>query len=80
MMLPIPHAGILRAVHGQEEASKVENIEEVVITIPLDQEVQPLPEGSKYLGFIFARGESPETVEAALREAYQRLNIIISIS
>ncbi|MCI0559744.1 MAG: ATP-grasp domain-containing protein, partial [Nitrososphaera sp.] len=77
MMLPIPHAGILRAVHGQEEASRVEGIEEVVMTIPLDQEVQPLPEGSRYLGFIFARSESPEVVEAALREAYQRLNIII---
>jgi hypothetical protein len=32
-----------------------------------------LPEGKRYLGFIFARGESPEFVEAALREAHRRL-------
>ncbi len=77
MMLPIPHAGILRAVHGKESAAQVEGIEEIVISIPLEQEVQPLPEGSKYLGFIFAHGESPAFVEEALREAYRRLEIVI---
>jgi hypothetical protein len=29
----------------------------------------PLPEGDAYLGFVFARGETPEAVEAALRQA-----------
>lgn len=77
MMLPIPHAGILHAVHGKERAAQVKGIEEVVISIPLNQEVQPLPEGSKYLGFIFARGESPDFVEEALREAYRQLEIVI---
>ena len=33
----------------------------------------PLPEGAGYLGFIFARGETPAAVEAALREAHAAL-------
>jgi hypothetical protein len=32
----------------------------MTITIPVGQEVVPLPEGNKYLGFI-ARGNGPET-------------------
>ena len=39
--------------------------------------VVPLPEGDKYLGFIFARAEGPEAVEAALRAAQDRLEIRI---
>ena len=42
------------------------------------QEVVPLPEGSRYLGFIFARRETPEEVEAVLREAHGRLEFVIT--
>jgi hypothetical protein len=31
------------------------------------------PDGSSYLGFLFARGEKPDEVEAALREGHSRL-------
>ncbi|MFQ5840590.1 MAG: ATP-grasp domain-containing protein [Candidatus Methylomirabilales bacterium] len=78
MMIPIPRAGILREVRGQEEAKAVSGIEEIRLTIPLGHEVVPLPEGAKYLGFIFARDQSPEGVEAALREAHRRLAFIIT--
>ena len=78
MMIPIPQAGILREVRGQEEAQRVEGIEEIRLTIPVGTEVIPLPEGSRYLGFIFARAETPERVEAALREAHRRLEFIIT--
>ena len=77
MMIPIPRAGILREVSGQEQASAVEGIEEVTITIPIGQEVVPLPEGKRYLGFIFARCETPNDVESALREAHHRLEFAI---
>jgi hypothetical protein len=30
----------------------------------------PLPEGESYLGFIFARGDTPAEVESALRAAH----------
>ena len=78
MMIPIPHAGILREVRGKAEAEQVNGIEEITISIPLGQEVVPLPEGAQYLGFIFARGGSPESVEAALREAHRRLEFVIT--
>ena len=77
MMIPIPQAGVLREVQGQQRAEGLPAIEQVLISVPLGQEVVPLPEGTRYLGFIFARGETPERVEAALREAYGRLEFII---
>jgi len=78
MMIPIPQAGILKEVRGHPEAQRVEGIEEIRLTIPVGTEVIPLPEGSRYLGFIFARGETPDRVEAALREAHRRLEFIIT--
>ena len=77
MMIPIPHAGILREVRGKADAEKVSGIEEVTISIPIGQKVLPLPEAAKYLGFIFARGNTPESVEASLREAHDRLEFVI---
>ncbi|MCE2393971.1 ATP-grasp domain-containing protein [Candidatus Poribacteria bacterium] len=77
MMIPIPRAGILQEVRGKTDAEQVSGIEEVTISIPIGQEVLPLPEGARYLGFIFARGNSPESVEAALREAHDRLEFVI---
>lgn len=78
MMIPIPHAGILREVRGKKEAEQVSGIEEITISIPIGQEVLPLPEGASYLGFIFARGDTPESVEASLREAHRRLEFVIT--
>ncbi len=77
MMIPIPRAGRLRQVRGLEGARRMPGIENVTITIPLGQEVVPLPEGNKYLGFIFARERTPQKVEAALREAHGRLEFVI---
>lgn len=77
MMLPIPRRGLLRRVIGQAEALAVPLIEDLQITIPIGQPVVPLPEGDRYLGFLFARGETPDEVEAALREAHRRLSFQI---
>ncbi|HEY3189270.1 MAG TPA: ATP-grasp domain-containing protein, partial [Solirubrobacteraceae bacterium] len=73
MMIPIPRAGRLRAVHGEEAARAVAGIEDVSITAHREQALVPLPEGWQYLGFIFARGDSPAVVEGALRDAHARL-------
>ncbi|HET6147784.1 MAG TPA: ATP-grasp domain-containing protein [Polyangia bacterium] len=78
MMLPIPRAGILRAVAGVDGARAVPGIEDLVISVRPGERVLPLPEGASYLGFIFARGESPAAVEAALREANDRLTVDIA--
>lgn len=78
MMIPIPRAGRLRAVDGVDAARAVEGIEDVTITAHREQELAPLPEGWQYLGFIFARGETPAAVEAALRDAHARLHFEIT--
>lgn len=78
MMLPIPYGGMLREVRGQVQARAVQGIEELTITAQPGQELVPLPEGTRYLGFLVARGESPEVVEASLREAHRRLDVVVS--
>ncbi len=77
MMIPIPEAGLLRAVDGVAEAAAVPLIESVEITARLNYPLVPLPEGDSYLGFIFARGASPAAVEAALRQAHGCLRFTI---
>jgi biotin carboxylase len=78
MMIPIPRRGILREVRGKEKAKAVPGIEGITIMIRAGQEVIPLPEGHRYLGFIFARGDSPVEVENALRESHRRLEFVIA--
>lgn len=77
MMIPIPAAGILKAVHGVEEAQKVPLVTGVEITAKLNYPLVPLPEGASYLGFIFARGETPVEVEDAIRAAHKLLKLEI---
>jgi len=77
MMIPIPAAGMLRAVDEVEEALAVPLITGVEITAKLRHVLVPLPEGTSYLGFIFARGNSPAEVEAAIRRAYALLKFDI---
>jgi biotin carboxylase len=77
MMIPIPAGGVFRAVHGVAEAEMVALIESLTISIHPGQQVIPLPEGGEYLGFIFARGATPEAVEQALRDAHACLRFEI---
>jgi biotin carboxylase len=76
MMLPIRNRGRLRAVEGQGEAKEVPGIDGLVITIPPGETLVPLPEGDRYLGFMFARADSPDAVEAALRHAHAQLRVV----
>ena len=77
MMIPVPGAGVLREVRGVDAARRVPLVEEVVITAHPGQELVPWPEGARYPGFIFARGGTPDAVEAALRAAHQRLQFVL---
>jgi len=77
MMLPIPRAGTLRAVGGQEAARAVAGVAGLEITVAPGRPVRPLPEGDRYLGFLFAAGTEAAEVEATLREAHALLEIDI---
>lgn len=76
MMIPVPGPGILREVRGVAEARAVPGVEDVVITAHRGQQLIPWPEGSRYPGFIFARGVGPEEVVTALRAAHRRLTFV----
>ena len=79
MMIPIPRqGGIYQGAEGVDRALAVADIEDVVITAAEGQLLVPLPEGSSYLGFIFARGESAEAVELALRRSHAELRFQIA--
>jgi biotin carboxylase len=77
MMIPIPRAGVLRSIEGLDAARGVPGIDEVTMTIIRGQRLVPLPEGNRYLGFIFARDATPAGAEAALRQAHARLRFEI---
>jgi biotin carboxylase len=74
MMIPIPEAGILKGIEGIEEAKQAPLIDGIDITAQINYPLVPLPEGDSYLGFIFASGQKPDEVEAALRQAHQKLH------
>ena len=78
MMLPIPEAGVLRRVGGQGRARMVPGIESLEITAPLGRHVAPPPEGHRYLGFLFARGDTSSAVETALRAAHAYLEPVVA--
>jgi ATP-grasp domain/L-amino acid ligase C-terminal domain 2 len=77
MMIPIPAAGIYRGVEGTDDARAVAHIYDLQITAKPDQLLVPLPEGSSYLGFLFAKANRPDEVERALRQAHARLAFTI---
>ena len=78
MMIPVSEEGILERVEGVEEARRVGGVEEIVITARPPERLVPWPEGSSYPGFIFARGDTPESVESALRQAHARLRFVLT--
>jgi len=78
MMIPIPREGIYVNTGGLEAARAQPGVEDVIITAKQGQKLVPLPEGASYLGFIFARGETPDAVEAALRSAHHQLDFEIA--
>jgi biotin carboxylase len=77
MMIPIPSGGVLEEVRGLEAARAVPGIEDVTISIAKGHPVVPLPEGSRYLGFIFSRAATPAEAEATLRRAHALLDFTI---
>ena len=72
-MIPVPRSGIFERVEGLEDAEGVPGITEIRITARLKDYVATWPEGSSYLGFIFARAKMPNEAEAALRAAHAKL-------
>jgi len=78
MMIPVPASGNFESVEGADQATSLPGIDEVQITARIHDFIAAWPEGSSYLGFIFARAQTPAEVESALRHAHGllRFNIV----
>ncbi len=77
MMIPVPASGVLESVEGEEKARATSHIVGLEITARLHDYIAAWPEGSSYLGFLFARAESADEVERALRAAHGKLRFSI---
>ena len=77
MMLPIPASGTLTAVDGIAEVEARERIDAVTMTIAPGQRITALPEGERYLGFVFAGGPDAGSVEEELRAAARSLTVVV---
>lgn len=78
LMIPIPRAGRLVAVHGLEETRRIPGVTGVEVTVPVGRYLRPLPEADRYLGFVFASGTVRGDVESALRRAKRTVDVEIS--
>lgn len=75
LMLPVETRGRLVSVDGVSEARTVPGVESVSLNVPRGGEVEPLPEGDRYLGFVVASGDHPLRVERSLRDAWHALDV-----
>ena len=75
LMVPIPRAGRFTGVDGRQDALAVPGVTDVQFTVAVGRHVSPVPEGDRYLGFVFARDSTPERVERALRRAGASLEV-----
>ena len=75
MMIPVPKSGVLERIEGEDAACSVPGITALEITARLHDYIAAWPEGSSYLGFLFATGNSAGEVEEAIRAAHGKLHL-----
>src|SRR5258708_32017246 len=67
MMIPVPASGVLERIEGEAAARAVVGVTDLEITARLHDYIAAWPDGSSYLGFLFARGESADEGDPGLR-------------
>ena len=77
-MVPVPSSGVLDGVDGVERAAATPGVDQIEITARLHDFLAAWPEGSSYLGFIFARAQTAAEVEISLRRAHAELHFTIT--
>ena len=76
MMMPIEKRGILREIIGIEAALSVRGITDLQTTIRLNEILEPLPKGGRYLGFLFAEGKDQDMVKKVLKKAWSKIEVV----
>ena len=75
LMLPIPKGGRFKGVQGESEARVIPGVTGMDITVPVGARIAALPAGDRYVGFVYARGETAAQVETSLRTAQETLRV-----
>jgi biotin carboxylase len=75
LMIPTPVSGVFAGISGEEETRQIDGITGIDLTIVPGKKIVAPPEGERYLGFVYARADTPEQVEAALRKAMSTLEV-----
>jgi ATP-grasp domain/L-amino acid ligase C-terminal domain 2 len=78
MMIPVPASGTLEKVDGEETARATPGITDLFITARLHDYIAAWPEGSSYLGFLFASTDTPGEAVQALRAAHAELHFTLA--
>ncbi len=76
MMMPIEKRGMLREIIGIEAALSVRGITDLQTTIRLNEILEPLPKGGRYLGFLFAEGKDQDMVKKVLKKAWSKIEVV----
>jgi hypothetical protein len=74
-MVPTTQSGKLRGVEGEDDVRAIAGVTGIDITLKPGNLMVPPPEGARYLGFVYARGDSPLQVESVLRKAKDTLKV-----
>ncbi len=77
MMMPTEKEGILMEVRGIKDALNVKGVTDLVMTVNSGERLVPLPQGDRYLGFIFAEGKDQDFVVNVLKNAWSKLDVIL---
>lgn len=75
LMIPIPRSGTLEAIHGLGAVRELDGVSGFEIDVNVGELVAPPPEGSRYLGFVFATAEHPSAVEDTLVAARDLIEV-----
>jgi len=78
LMIPIPSAGTFTGIDGLDRVRELQHVSALDITATPGSQVQPPPEGDRYLGFVFAKGPDRDEVEATLRQARDLLRVLVA--
>jgi predicted ATP-grasp superfamily ATP-dependent carboligase len=73
MMIPVPKSGVLEKIEGEDDARGIPGIIGLEVTARIHDYIAAWPEGSSYLGFLFASGKNAGEVEDAIRTAHAKL-------
>lgn len=77
LMIPTPVSGRLQGFEGLEQTRRIDGITGFDLTVQPGSEVLAPPAGDRYLGFVYASADTPESVEKALRTAMDTIVVEI---